>query len=61
MNIFDIAVPCNMNYVALHLYYNDPSSEPLIYEVIAQLNTWHPQEPGHRKELSHHCEPAMAI
>lgn len=50
-----------MNYVALHLYYNDPSSEPLIYEVIAQLNTWHPQEPGHRKELSHHCEPAMAI
>ena len=50
-----------MNYIDFHLCYNDPSSEPLIYEVIAQSNTWHPQAPGPRKELAHHCESATAI
>lgn len=37
MDIFGIADPCNVNYVDFHLDYNDPSSVPLIYEVIAQL------------------------
>lgn len=36
--IFDIADACNVDYVDFHLDYNlDPSSELLIYEVIAQL------------------------
>lgn len=35
--IFDVADACNLNYIDFHLDYNlDPSSEPLIYEVISQ-------------------------